>query len=328
MRSALVVNPAKGGWERALDAVTAATRAAGWPDPAVHLTTREETGRAQAEAAVDDAAGLVVAVGGDGTVRAVAHGVAGTSAQLGIVPIGTANLLAHNLDLPARIDAAATRAVTGTPRSIDLGLARLDDEATDLPFVVLAGMGHDAATVAATRPGLKDRIGWPAYITPAARSALRRPVAVTVRHDDGPEREVLAWSVLAANCSRVRAGVAIAPGGLLDDGLLDVLEVTVRRPAQWLGVAAKGTLRWRRDVAGLRARASSEVVVTSERPLDVQLDGDALGPAGRMHVRCVHHALTVRAGGRARRRGDDSGPLPVWPSGAGRSASAGSEGPA
>lgn len=295
MRSALVINPAKGGWERALDAVTDATGEAGWPEPAVHLTTRAETGHAQASAAIEDGAEVVIAAGGDGTVRAVAHAVAGTPAQLGVVPTGTANLLAHNLGVPADVRAAATTVVTGGARSIDLGLARLDDEARDLPFVVLAGMGHDAATVAATRPGLKDRIGWPAYLAPAARSALRRPVAVTVRHDDLPERAVLAWSVLAANCSRVRAGVAIAPGGLLDDGLLDVLEVTVRRPDQWLGVAAKGALGWARDVGGLQTHASREVTVTSEEQLYVQLDGDVLGPARRLQVRCVHHALTVRA---------------------------------
>ena len=294
MRSALVLNPSKGGWERALEAVTAAAEAAGWPEPAVHLTTREETGHAQASAAVADGARLVIAAGGDGTVRAVAHGLAGSGAQMGIVPIGTANLLAHNLDLPKAIGPAAAVAVTGGARPVDLGLARLDAEGRDLPFVVLAGMGHDAATVAATRPGLKERIGWPAYIAPAARSALRRPGTVTVRYDDGPEHEVLAWSVLAANCSRVRAGVAIAPGGLLDDGLLDVLEVTVRRPDQWLGVAAKGTLRWERDVAGLRTRASTGLTVTSEEPLHVQLDGDVVGPARRMHVRCVPHALAIR----------------------------------
>ncbi|WP_435201636.1 diacylglycerol/lipid kinase family protein [Janibacter sp. GS2] len=294
MRSALVINPSKGGWERALEAVTAAARAAGWPEPAVHLTTREDTGHAQASAAVADGARVVIAAGGDGTVRAVAHGVSGTGVEMGVVPIGTANLLAHNLDLPRGIGPAAVVAVTGEARAVDLGLARLDDEAHDLPFVVLAGMGHDAATVAATRPGLKERIGWAAYVAPAARSALRRPVPVTVRHDDGPEREILAWSVLAANCSRVRAGVAIAPGGLLDDGLLDVLEVTVRRPDQWLGVAAKGTLGWGRDVAGLQTRASTEVMVTSEQPLHVQLDGDVLEPARRLRVRCVRHALAVR----------------------------------
>lgn len=294
MRSALVINPSKGGWERALEAVTGAAQEAGWPEPTVRLTTREETGHAQANEALADGAEVVLAAGGDGTVRSVAHALVGTSAELGIVPNGTGNLLAHNLELPADHREAAAIAVTGSGRSIDLGLARLDDDVTDLPFVVLAGMGHDAASVAATRPGLKERIGWPAYVAPAARSALRRPVPMTVRHDDEPEREVLAWSILAANCSRVRGGVAIAPGGLLDDGLLDVLEVTVRRPGQWLGVAAKGTLGLERDVAGLQTRASTEVTVSSEQPLHVQLDGDVLGPARRMQVRCLPHALTVR----------------------------------
>ena len=100
--------------------------------------------------------------------------------------------------------------------TVDLGLARVDDSG-DLPFVVLAGMGHDAATVAATNPTLKDRIGWPAYVAPAAVSALRRPVPVTVRHDGGDPEHLRVWSVLAANCTRVRAGVHIAPGGLVDD---------------------------------------------------------------------------------------------------------------
>lgn len=293
MRSALVINPAKGGWERALEAVTERAQSAGWPTPAVHLTTRIETGRAQAASAVEAGAELVIAVGGDGTVRSVAHALAGTGTELGVIPIGTANLLAHNLDLPSTVAAGAQVAITGRARPVDLGLARIDDEVGEHPFVVLAGMGHDAATVAATRPGLKERIGWPAYLAPAAVSAMRRPVPMTVRHDDEPEREVLAWSVLAANCTRVRAGVLV-PGGLVDDGLLDVLEVIVRWPVQWVGVAAKGALGWQRNVSGLRTRPSSELTVTSATPLHIQLDGDVIGPARRMQVRCVHHALSVR----------------------------------
>ena len=77
--------------------------------------------------------------------------------------------------------------------------------------------------------------------------------------------------------------------------LLDVLEVTVRRPGQWLGVAAKGTLGLERDVAGLQTRGSTEVTVTTEQPLHIQLDGDVVGPARRMHARCLPHAITVRA---------------------------------
>src|SRR5699024_11121257 len=110
-----------------------------------------------------------------------------------------------------------------------------------------------------------------AYLTPAARHALRRPVPVTVRHDGDDPREMLAWSILAANCSRVRAGVTLAPGGALDDGLFDVLEVIVRRPDQWLAVAAKGVLGHRRDVAGLRTRPAATLEITAEDPLLVQL---------------------------------------------------------
>lgn len=295
MRVALVLNPSKGGWERVLDEVTTAAAQAGWPDPAVHLTTRDETGYAQARAAVAAGAELVVVGGGDGTVRVTAHALAGTGVELGLVPIGTANLLAHNLGLPRSLPAAVRTALAGSARPVDLGLARVDDEARDLPFVVLAGMGHDAATVAATRPALKDRLGWPAYIAPAAVSALRRPVPVTVRHDDEDPQHLRVWSVLAANCTMVRAGVSIAPGGLVDDGLFDVLEVTVTRPGHWLGVAAKGVLRLAGDVQGLTTRASREVEVTSEQPLHVQLDGDVVGPAHRLHVRCLHHALLIRA---------------------------------
>ena len=296
MRSALVLNPAKAGWQQALDEVTEQAKGAGWPAPTVHLTTREETGFAQTQSALADGADLVVVAGGDGTVRAVAHALSGTGVHLGIIPVGTANLLAHNLDLPQEIPAAAAVAVTGAARPVDLGVARLDDEVEEHPFVVLVGFGNDAATVAATRPELKERIGWPAYLAPAARSALRRPVPMTVRYGDGQAQGVLAWSVLAANCPRVRAGVSIAPGGRLDDGLVDVLEVTVRHPGQWLAVAAKGTLGWTRDVAGLRTRSASEVTVTSRPPRYVQLDGDVLGPANRLHVRCLRHALTVRTG--------------------------------
>ncbi|WP_068260081.1 diacylglycerol/lipid kinase family protein [Janibacter limosus] len=295
MRVALVLNPSKGGWERVLDEVTSTASAAGWPDPTVQLTTREETGRAHAAAAVAEGHELVVVGGGDGTVRAVAHGLSGSGVELGIVPIGTANLLAHNLSLPRSIPAAVHLALTGRARPVDLGLAHVDDQAQDLPFVVLAGMGHDAATVAATRPGLKERIGWPAYIAPAAVSALRRPVRVTVRHEGGDPEHLRVWSVLAANCTRVRAGVHIAPGGLVDDGLFDVLEVTVTRPGHWIGVAAKGVLRLPGDVAGLSTRASRELEIVSEEPLHVQLDGDVVGPARRLHVRCLQHALLVRS---------------------------------
>ena len=197
---------------------------------------------------------------------------------------------ASRLDLP-RVETEGNDTVAADPHQ---ERARLNLDSAEHHSAPGSDL-HHAATVAATRPRLKERIGWPAYLAPAAVAALRRPVPMTVRHDDEPEREILAWSVLAANCTRVRGGVALTPGGLVDDGLLDVLEVIVRWPVQWVGVAAKGTLGWQRDVSGLRTRASRSLTVTSRTPLHVQLDGDVLGPARRLSVHVEEHALSVRA---------------------------------
>lgn len=298
-RVAVVVNPSKTRAKGVADRVAQGCAERGWPEPEVLETAVDSTGRDQAAAAARAGAELVLACGGDGTVRAVAHGLAGTGAAMALVPVGTANLLAHNLGLATRdTGRAVDTALDGRRRPLDLGLARLGEDGSEHPFVVLAGIGHDAATVADTRDDLKHRIGWPAYVTPAARHALRRPVPVRVRLDDGPAREVVAWSVLAASCGRVRAGVQIAPGALLDDGLLDVLEVTVARPVGWLPVAAKGVLGLRRDVPGLRTRRAAELEVTADQPLHVQLDGDIMGRVDRLRVRVERRAVDVVEGAR------------------------------
>ena len=296
MQVALVVNPSKRRWRETVGRVEAACAERGWPAPEVLETTVAETGAAQAAALAKGGAALVVAAGGDGTVRSVAHGLASEgpgALAMGVVPLGTANLFAHNLAIPTRPDVAVRVALDGRARPVDLGLARLGDDETEHPFLVLLGIGHDAATVAATRDDLKDRIGWPAYVLPAARHALYRPVPVELTLDDAPPRTIRAWSVLAANCGRVRAGVRIAAGAEIDDGLLDVMEVTVRRPDQWVPIAAKGVLGWRRDVPGLRTTPARSLEVVVPRPLHVQLDGDILGQVTRVRARVVHHALAV-----------------------------------
>lgn len=295
----LVVNPSKRRWRETVGLVEAACAQRGWPAPEVLETTVAETGATQAATLAKGGAALVLAAGGDGTVRSVAHGLTslregGGEVTMGVVPLGTANLFAHNLVIPTRDPAAAVRlALDGTARPVDLGLARLGDDEADHPFLVLVGIGHDAATLAATRDDLKHRIGWPAYVLPAARHALHRPVPVELTLDDAPPRTLRAWSILAANCGRVRAGVRIAAGAQVDDGLLDVMEVTVSRPLQWLPIAAKGVLGLRGDVPALRTTPARSLEVLSPEPQHVQLDGDILGRVTRVRAHVVHHAIDV-----------------------------------
>ena len=209
----VIVNPSK-------PAVTAdfrrrlarALRSAGYRGPVWLDTTVAEPGATQARLAVASGARLVIAVGGDGTVRAVAAGLAGTDVELGVVPLGTANLAARNLGLPVGdLDALIDIAVFFSARPTDLAWVRTtpcpSPPETGPPAppggwarptlgsehacLVVAGIGFDAALVAVTSPALKARIKWGAYAL-AALENLRTPRMelslglVGAPDDDGP----------------------------------------------------------------------------------------------------------------------------------------------
>lgn len=192
----VIVNPSK-------PAVTAdfrrrlarALRSAGYRGPVWLDTTVAEPGATQARLAVASGARLVIAVGGDGTVRAVAAGLAGTDVELGVVPLGTANLAARNLGLPVGdLDALIAIAAFFSARPTDLAWVRTTPcpnppetgplappggwarptLGSEHACLVVAGIGFDAALVAVTSPALKARIKWGAYAL-AALENLRTP---------------------------------------------------------------------------------------------------------------------------------------------------------
>ena len=158
---------------------------------------------------------------------------------------------------------------------------------------MFAGIGQDGATVAQTRPALKRHAGWLAYLESGARHLLHPPVAMNYQVDDGPVHAVSAWSVLAGSCGRIPGGVEVFPGAEIDDGLLDVLAVTVTNPLQWLGLAAKGTLKFGGDVPGATFRRGRSLVVTPVSPQPVHLDGDLFLDVTRFALRIEEKAVTV-----------------------------------
>ena len=139
----VVINPSK---PRATAAVRGLLerelREAGYADPVWLETSVSEPGAMQARLALAAGARLVVAAGGDGTVRSVAAGVAGTSAQMGIIPLGTANLAARNLGIPVGDPRAAARvAARGVELPVDLAWVRTESfvEADDGASPAAAG---------------------------------------------------------------------------------------------------------------------------------------------------------------------------------------------
>jgi YegS/Rv2252/BmrU family lipid kinase len=298
---ALVVNPAKADDCDALAASVADhCRRLGLPAPSVLPTSNDDPGQGPARQAIDAGARLVLAAGGDGTVRAVAEALAGTDVALGVLPLGTGNLLARNLDLPMDLDGAITVALTGADRRIDVG--RLDDGAV---FAVMAGAGFDAAMMRAAPEGMKDAIGWPAYLVGGARSLRRARVTIELRLDDQPPRTERIRTVLVGNMGKLQGGLELLPDAVPDDGKLDVVVVSPRRAVDWLVLLGRALRRDRRRDHRMRTFQARTVDVRMQRAEPRQVDGDLIEPALHWRAEVVPGALTVRV-----RRHDDAAGQP------------------
>lgn len=157
----------------------------GWAPPLWLETTVEDPGGGQATRALAAGADVVLACGGDGTVRHVARVLAGSGTPLGLVPTGTANVLARNLALVLDDPAQATQiALCGTNRAIDVGRVLIDDRAEEQVFMVMAGVGFAAAIMTGAFHELKVRLGSLAYFVSGMR-ALRGPRALITLAVDG-----------------------------------------------------------------------------------------------------------------------------------------------
>lgn len=291
-----VLNPARRRWARAAVLLLEGAAARGWP-LTVLTTTVDDPGTGQARAALDAGATLVVVGGGDGTVRLVGGALAGSGVPLGIVPLGTANLFARNLGLrPRALARNVATALAGRPRPVDVGWSRHRrgvDWSAEEPFLILAGIGHDAATVLATHAGLKRWLRWLAYFGAGAAHLFSPPVAMRLAVDGRPGREVRTWCVLAGNCGRLPGGVRVFPDARPDDGVLDTLVVPITRPWQWASVAAKGLLRLKRDVRALEYGRAHDISVRPLTPQPLQLDGDAVAAVDEAVWRVAASELIV-----------------------------------
>jgi diacylglycerol kinase (ATP) len=255
-------------------------------------TSAEDPGRAMTRQAVAEKVDLVIGAGGDGTIRYVADGLAHTGIPLGLVPAGTGNLLARNLDLPLEEADAIEVAFDGQQRRIDLVKITVDDRAPE-HFAVMAGIGIDAMIMDETDEDLKDKVGSAAYFVAAGKALGRLPIRLTVQLDTNRPVRRYAMLCVIGNVGTLRGNLTLIPGASPDDGLLDLYIASPRRFRHWAKLALRLITRRPKKDDQVDQHVGKRVRIKIHGKDNYQLDGDVVGESNTLDAEIQPGALTI-----------------------------------
>lgn len=275
-------------------------------------TSADDPGQGPTREALEAGASMIIAAGGDGTVRAVAEAMRGSDASLALLPSGTGNLLARNLKLTLDDTAhSLATAFTGVDRDIDLArieIRRADASVDKHVFLVMAGTGLDAKIMSNTDDDLKKKVGWLAYAQAMGKVMRdKSQLRLEYRIDEHRNHSARAQAIIIGNCGSLPANILLLPDAAVDDGLLDVIVVKPESFRGWIAVAVKifwenGVVKrtpWGKKVRELKTdsvvmRQGKSLVIRLNRPEEVELDGDPFGEMTGCRVTVEPGALTVR----------------------------------
>lgn len=304
-RVAIIYNPTKiSNQDDFRRTVTQRAQATGYDEPIFLETDEESLGENQTKQAIEQQVGLVISAGGDGTLRIIAATLAESRIPLGILPLGTGNLLARNLNIPVdSLRRACEIAFTGKNTEVDLGHLKTET-GEDFPFLVMAGIGYDAEVMDKVSTKLKASIGWGAYVVSGIAASNNPPITMDVSFgDQGHTRTRKVKTLLFASCGELVGGIPLLPEANPHDGWLEVLMLSM-----WGGLIGllEVTTRVFRDTLGLKrltAGLVSKTDVTRTRRASakvhgearmIQVDGDPVGSYREISAWLDHGAIVVR----------------------------------
>jgi diacylglycerol kinase (ATP) len=287
MKGVAILNPRAG--LAAARARAALTRSPHWRELEVRLTTGPGDARRFASEAAAAGAEIVLAIGGDGTANEIAWGLLGSSAALGLVPMGSGNGLARTLGIPLKPDGALATLADAVPRAMDVGMIN------DRPFLNVAGAGFDAQVgLDFHEHGRRGgRRGVFTYVWLSILRTMNYRAESWVLDAGEGKFEGRAYIVAFVNGRQYGGGAVLVPGARLDDGLLDIV-VIEDAPALELAWNAQrlffGTLsKYRR----YRHVAAAQAVLSATGTVPYHRDGEPESTSGRLEASILPRALRI-----------------------------------
>ena len=265
--TAIILNPAAGGeqaerWRECIESIAYGCT--------LFTTSRSGEAETMARHAAEKGFKKIAAAGGDGTINEVVNGLAGSNAALGLLPLGTVNVFAIELGLPANNLEFCWEVIQGdNMRFVDL------PSANGKYFVQLAGVGLDAQVVKETSLAFKRSLGPLSYLISAAQIAAREAPRLFIESESASVDQ--ASFVLVGNGRHYGGPFPFFKQAVLDDGLLDV--VAFKR------LGYRDIIKYLQDVVFSSDIRVPEVEyfqtrnlrITSDQDVPVELDGELVG---------------------------------------------------
>jgi diacylglycerol kinase (ATP) len=261
--------------------------AEGITDPLWYEVKKSRHAPEYARRAAAQGADVMFVWGGDGTVQRCIDAVAGTDAVVAILPAGTANLLAMNLQIPDDLAEAVRVGLHGDRRRVDTGSVNGEH------FTVMAGAGFDARMISDADRGTKDKLGRLAYLYTGARNLSARRVKATVKVDGRRFFEGRVSCVLAGNVGKILGGVEVFPEARPDDGLLQLGVVTAKDPAEWARTFARLTLGRAEKSPFVEVTHGKKFKVSFDRKLPYELDGSARPAVRELRIKVRPRSVRI-----------------------------------
>lgn len=259
---------------------------AGVTDPLWFDVNKSKKAPKAAAKAAKKGAELVLVWGGDGTVRRCIDALSEHDIPVGILPAGTANLLASSLQIPIELPGALEVALHGDRRTLDVGVVNGER------FAVMTGTGFDALMIR-DADALKDRFGRVSYVWSGLKAMWTDRVRTRMIVDndvwfDGPSS-----CVLVANIGTISGGIVVFDEARPDDGRLEIGVVTAKGFADWVRVFGRLVRGQPKQSPFVRTTSGERVEVRVDRPVVYQLDGGDRKPTKRLTIRVERAAVEL-----------------------------------